>query len=74
MAASKVLVVRLPPWVSEEEARRAIEGLIARLGGRLSVEEVRALLGVTEDELRDDVEAGDYDVAELRRRERERLP
>jgi len=70
----KTITVRLPPWVSEEEARRVVEEVTARLWGRISIEEVRAKLGVEKEQLLEDIESGEYDVKELRRRERERLP
>ncbi len=70
----KTITVSLPPWVSEEEARRVVEEVTARLWGRISIEEIRAKLGVKREQLLEDIEAGEYDVEELRRRERERLP
>ena len=69
----KTVTVKLPPWVSEEEARRIIEEVVARLWGRVSIEEVRAKLGVSREQLLENLEPGEYDVKELRRRERERL-
>ncbi len=71
---SKTITVSIPPWVSEEEARRIVEEAVARLWGRVSIEEIRAKLGVKREQLLEDIEAGEYDVEELRRRERERLP
>ncbi len=68
---SKNVVVRVPPWLSEEEVRKIIEAVIARLGGRVGVDEVREMLGIKPEELTEDMEV--YDVDELRRRERERL-
>ena len=70
----RTITVSLPPWLSEEEAQKVIEEVIARLWGRISIEEIRAKLGVKKEQLLEDVEAGEYDVEELRRRERERLP
>ena len=67
----KTITVRIPPWLSEDEATRIIEELLARLGGRVSVDEVRRILGVKPEELTDDLEV--YSVEELRGRERERL-
>ena len=69
----KTITVTLPPWVSEEEAQRVIEEVTARLWGRISIDEVRARLGVKEEQLLEDIESEEYDVEELRRRERERL-
>ena len=63
--------IKVPPWLSEDEARRIIESLLARLGGRLDVNEVRELLGVRPEELTENLEA--YDVEELRRKEKGRV-
>ena len=71
---SRTITVKLPPWISEDEARRMIEEVIARLGGRVGVDEIRVKLGVKPEELVEDLEEEEYDVEELRRRERERLP
>jgi len=56
--------------VSEEDVRRIIEEFLARLGGRVSVEEVREMLGIKSEELTEDLEV--YDADELRSRERKR--
>ncbi len=69
---SKSVSVKVPPWLSEEEVKRIIEMLLARLGGRISVDEVREILGIRPDELTEDLEI--YSIEELRRKERERLP
>jgi len=69
---SKNIVVKVPPWLSEEEVKEIIEAVIARLGGRVDVAKVREMLGIKPEELTEDVEV--YDVRELRRKERERLP
>ncbi|MEB2793752.1 MAG: hypothetical protein G5Z43_000045 [Caldisphaeraceae archaeon] len=69
----KTITVRLPPWVSEEEARRAIEEVVAKLWGRTSIEEIRVKLGVKRERLLEDIEVGEYNIKELRRHERERL-
>jgi len=65
-------MVRVPPWLPVEEAKRIIETILARLGGRVSVAEVREMLGIKPEELTEDIEI--YDVEELRHREKERLP
>uniref|UniRef100_A0A7C4FBV2 Uncharacterized protein n=1 Tax=Thermofilum pendens TaxID=2269 RepID=A0A7C4FBV2_THEPE len=64
--------MRVPPWLPVEEAKRIIETILARLGGRVSVAEVREMLGIKPEELTEDIEI--YDVEELRHREKERLP
>ncbi len=69
---SKSVVVRAPPWISEEEVKKVIETVIARLGGRIDVAEVREMLGIGSEDLTEEIEV--YDVEELRRREKERLP
>ena len=58
--------------VLEEVVERLVEEFVARLGGGLSIGEVRKLLGIGVDELREDVEV--YDVELLEAREKERLP
>ena len=68
---SKSVVVRVPPWLSEEEVKRIMEDVIARLGGRVDVDEIREILGIRSEELTEDVEV--YDVEELRRKEKGRL-
>ena len=68
---SRSVVVKVPPWLSEEEVKKIIEAVIARLGGRVDVAEVREMLGIRPEELTEDVEV--YDVEELRRREKGRL-
>jgi len=71
-SVSKTVSVKVPPWLSEEDVKRIIEEFLARLGGRVSVEEVREMLGVRPEELTEDLEV--YDADELRSRERERVP
>jgi len=63
--------VELPPWLSEEEFRRIVKELVARLGGRVSVDELRKELGVKPEELVEEIEA--YDVERLELKEKERL-
>jgi DNA-directed RNA polymerase specialized sigma subunit len=72
--SNKVITIKLPPWLSEDEAEKVISEVIARLGGRVSVEEVRKKLGIKPEELVEDLKTDDYSVEELRRRERKRLP
>jgi len=68
---SKVVTVELPPWLSEEEFRRIVEELVARLGGRVSIDELRRELGVKPEDLTEDIET--YDVEQLELKEKERL-
>ncbi len=49
-----------------------MEAVLARLGGRVDVSEVKEMLGIKSEELTEDIEV--YDVGELRRKEKERLP
>ena len=72
MLLSKSIVVKVPPWISEEEVKKILEAVLARLGGRVDVSEVREMLGIKSEELTEDIEV--YDVGELRRKEKERLP
>jgi len=68
---SKVVTVELPPWLSEEEFKRIVKELIARLGGRVGVDELRGELGVKPEDLVEEIEA--YDVEHLELKEKERL-
>jgi len=63
--------VELPPWLSEEEFRRIVKELVTRLGGRVSIDELRRELGVKPEDLAEDIET--YDVEELELKEKERL-
>jgi len=63
--------VELPPWLSEEEFRRIVKELVTRLGGRVSIDELRRELGVKPEDLVEDIET--YDVEELELKEKERL-
>lgn len=67
---SKNVTVKVPPWLPEDEARMIIESFLARLGGRLDVDEVRKMLGIRPEELREDLET--YGVEELRGKEKGR--
>jgi len=68
---SRVVTVELPLWLSEEEFRRMVKELVARLGGRVSVDELRGGLGVKPEALVEDIET--YDVEQLELREKEGL-
>jgi len=68
---SKVVTVELPPWLSEEEFSRIVKELIARLGGRVSIDELRRELGVKPEDLAENIET--YDVEQLELKEKERL-
>ena len=68
---SKNVVVKVPPWISEE-VKKILEAVLARLGGRVDVSELREMLGIKSEELTEDIEV--YDVGELRHKEKERLP
>jgi len=57
--------------LSEEDVERIIEEFLARLSGRVGVEEVREMLGIKSEELTEDLEV--YDAGKLRSRERKRL-
>ena len=51
--------------------KEVIEAVLARLGSRVDVAEVREMLGIRSEELTEDIEV--YDVGELRHREKGRL-
>ncbi len=38
--------MRIPPWLSEEEVKEIIKAVLARLGGRVDVADVREMLGI----------------------------
>jgi len=67
----KVVTVKLPPWLSEEEFSRIVKELIARLGGKVSIDELRRELGVKPEDLAEDIET--YDVEQLELKEKEGL-
>jgi len=67
---SRVVTVELSPWLSEEEFRRVVKELVTRLGGRVSIDELRRELGVKPKDLVEDIET--YDVEELELKEKER--
>ena len=72
--SSRTITIRLSPWISENEAEKVTDEVIARLRGRVSVDKVREELGIKPGELVDDLEAEDYSAENLRRHGRERLP
>jgi len=47
--------VELPPWLSEEEFKRIVKELIAKLGGRVGIDELRRELGVKPEDLVEDI-------------------
>jgi len=65
----KVVTVKLPPWLSEEEFSRIVKELIARLGGKVSIDDLRRELGVKPEDLAEDIET--YDVEQLELKEKE---
>ena len=67
---SRTVSVRIPPWLSEEEAKRMLEDFAARLGGRVSVGDVREELGIRAEDLVEDVEVFDVESLELKEKER----
>jgi len=68
---SKVVTVELPLWLSEEEFSRIVKELVARLGGRVSIDELRGELGIKTEDLAENIET--YDVEQLELKEKERL-
>ena len=67
----KTITVKVPSWVSEEEFRRIVEEVIVRLGGRVSVDELRRELNIRFEDLVEEVET--FDVGSLEFKEKERL-
>ena len=67
----KTITVKVPSWVSEEEFRRIVEEVIVRLGGRVTVDELRRELNIRFEDLVEEVET--FDVGCLEFKEKERL-
>ncbi len=67
---AKIVTVELPPWLSEEEFRRIVKELIAKLGGRVSVDELRRELGIKPKDLAEEIETYDVELLELKEKER----
>jgi len=66
---SKVVTVELSPWLSEEEFRRIVKELVARLGGRVDIDELRRELGVKPEDLAEEVETYGAEHIELKEKE-----
>jgi len=67
----KNITIEVPSWLSEEEVRRIVKEVIARLSGRISIEELREELNIGPGDLVEDLEL--YDVEKLKFKEKERL-
>lgn len=67
----KTITVKVPSWVSEEEFRRIVEEVIVRLGGRVTVDELRRELNIRFEDLVEEIET--FDVGCLEFKEKERL-
>jgi len=67
---SKTITIRVPPWLSEEEVARIVEEVIARLGGRIGVNDLRKDLNIKPEDLAEDLETYDVDYLELKEKER----
>jgi len=63
--------VELPPWFSEEGFKRIVKELIARLDGRVGVDELRRELGVKPEDLVEEIKI--YDAERLELKEKKRL-
>ena len=53
----KVIRVEIPPWLSEEDVRKILERIFAKLGGAIDVDDLRRELGVRPDELVEELDA-----------------
>jgi len=69
---SKVVTVELPPWLSEEEFSRIVKELVARLGGRVDINELRRELGAKPEDLAEEIETYGAEHLELKEKERVR--
>ncbi len=64
----KIITVSVPEWVDEKKFREALKkALLESSPSKMSVEEIRKILGVTE--LREDVEVSE----DVRKKEKRRL-
>ncbi len=66
---SKVVTVRIPPWISEEEFRKIVNEVIAKLGGRIDIEDLRRELGIKPSDLVEDLDVYDVEYVELKEKE-----
>ncbi|WP_202319179.1 hypothetical protein [Archaeoglobus neptunius] len=65
----KIIQIEVPDEINEEKLKIAISQAIS--GEKMTVEEVRRLLGITSEELTEELE--EVNVAELREKEKKRL-
>lgn len=67
---SKTITIKIPPWLPEEEATRIIEETIAKLSGKINVNDLRKELNIKPEELTENLEAYNADHLELKEKER----
>ena len=72
-SGGRTINVRIPFWLSEDEFSKIVEELVNKLEGKISIGELRKILGIRENELTDEIEVDDFDFNKLRRKEMQRL-
>ncbi|MFA4700342.1 hypothetical protein [Pyrococcus kukulkanii] len=67
---SKVITIEVPDWVDEKKLKEAINRALAEISPKvMSIDKLREMLGITEDELEDEILHDFY----VRDKERERI-
>ncbi|AMM54029.1 hypothetical protein TQ32_05745 [Pyrococcus kukulkanii] len=67
---SKVITIEVPDWVDEKKLKEAINRALAEISPKvMSIDKLREMLGITEDELEDEISHDFY----VRNKEKERI-
>lgn len=67
----KIVTIRIPQWLSKDEANKLIEEFLAKLSGIVSIDELRKEYGIKTEGLVEDLEI--FDIEELEKKEKRRL-
>ena len=67
----KNVTIKIPKWLSEDEANKLINEFLAKLSGVVSINEFRKEFGIKLEDLVEDLEL--FDVEELEKKEKRRL-
>jgi len=67
---SKVITIEVPDWVDEKKLKEVINRALAEISPKvMSIDKLREMLGITEDELEDEILQDFY----VRNKEKERI-
>ena len=67
---SKVITIEVPDWVNEKKLKEVINRALAEISPKvMSIDKLREMLGITEDELEDEILQDFY----VRNKEKERI-